>query len=126
MTRSLGVIQSQTVVVRGLRLQARIGVHDHERTTVQPLVLDVDVSLSPDPVQDSGSTFDYENVVRAAREIVGEGHIELVETVARRLAEACLGHAAARRVRVYVSKPKALSPDAELAGVEMILEKPEP
>ena len=38
-------------------------------------------------------------------------------------AEACLAHDGACRVRVLVLKPEALAPDAEAAGVELILER---
>ena len=126
MTTPSIVTRSQKVVVRGLRLEAMIGVHGHERARAQPLVLDVEVELAPEPVPDLSATFNYEAVVLAARNIIAGGHIDLVETLARSLAEACLGHAAARRVRVCVLKPKALAPDADAAGVEIVLERSAP
>jgi len=120
------VTQSQKVLVRGLRLQAMIGIHDHERACAQPLVLDVEVELAPEPVSDIAGTFNYEAVVEAARAILDRGHVDLVETFARSLAEACLEQATARRVRVCVLKPMALAPEADAAGVEIILERREP
>ena len=123
MTVATGVIRSQKVLVSGLRLDAMIGVHDHERARLQPLVLDVEVDLAPEPVTDLASTFNYEAVIEASRDIVGRGHIDLVETLVLRLAEACLAQPAARRVRVRAMKPQALSPDAEAAGVEIVLER---
>lgn len=126
MTVAAGVIRSQKVLVNGLKLDAMIGVHDHERGRPQPLVLDVEVELAPEPVAAIEATFNYEAVVQASRDIVGAGHIDLVETLVHRLASACLGHPAARRVRVRAMKPQALSPDAEAAGVEIVLERGEP
>lgn len=120
------VTRSQKVVVRGLRLEAMIGVHEYERASAQPLVLDVEVELAPEPVPDLSATFNYETVVLAARNIIAGGHIDLVETLARSLAEACLRHAAACRVRVCVLKPQALAPDADAAGVEIVLERKAP
>jgi dihydroneopterin aldolase len=63
-------------------------------------------------------------LVAAAREIAAGGHIDLVETFAERLAEACIGQGAAQRVRVCVLKPHALAPEADAAGVELVLEMP--
>lgn len=118
-----GVFRSQRVFVRGLRVEAGIGVHDHERGRTQALVVDIDVDLVTAPVEDLGSTFNYETAVSAAQEIVAEGHIDLVETFARQLATACLKSSAAQRVRVSVLKPEALQPDADAAGVEVVLER---
>ena len=117
------LIRSQKVLVRGLKLDAFIGVHGHEKGRAQPLVLDVEVDLAPHPVEGLEGTFNYEAVVAAAREIVASGHIDLVETFAERLANACIGHDAARRVRVCILKPMALAPHADAAGVELVLEK---
>lgn len=123
MTDSSGVIRSQKVIVQGLRLEARIGVHTHEKRQTQPLLVDVEVDLAPEPVSGLDDTFNYELVVEAARRILADGHIDLVETFASGLAEACIRQPAARRVRVRAMKPQALAPDAESAGVEVMLER---
>lgn len=119
------VTRRQKVLVRGLRIDAYIGVYDHEHDRPQPLVIDVEVDLASGRVERLADTFNYEAVVQAARAIAGDGHIDLVETFAERLAEACLGQANARRVRVCILKPAALAPEADAAGVELVLEKPE-
>ena len=50
--------------------------------------------------------------------LVASGHIELVETLAERLAADCLDHPRAVRVRVRVRKPEAIE-GAAAAGVEL-------
>lgn len=118
------VIRSQRVLVRGLRLEAFIGIHDHEKDRSQLLLVDVEVDLSCERVEAIGGSFNYEAVVIEARKIVSQGHIDLVETFAELLAAACLTHEPARRVRVCALKPSALAPEADAAGVEIVLEKP--
>lgn len=118
------VILSQKVLVRGLRLDAFIGIHDHERDRTQFLLVDVEVELGCERIESITGAFNYEAVVLEARKIVSQGHIDLVETFAERLAAACLAHEPARRVRVCALKPSALAPEAESAGVEIVLEKP--
>jgi dihydroneopterin aldolase len=55
----------------------------------------------------------------SARAIADAGHIDLVETFAERLAQACFADARVTRARVRVEKPLALAPHAAAAGVEI-------
>jgi dihydroneopterin aldolase len=55
----------------------------------------------------------------SARAIAAEGHIDLVETFAERLAQACFADDRVTRARVRVEKPLALAPHAAAAGVEI-------
>ena len=59
------LIRSQKVLVRGLKLDAFIGVYDHEKVRAQPLVIDVEVDLAPHRVEGIEGTFNYEAVVAA-------------------------------------------------------------
>ncbi|WP_372706216.1 dihydroneopterin aldolase [Brevundimonas sp.] len=109
-----------TVFVRGLILEAGIGIHDHEQGRLQTLVIDVTLELTPAPVERLGDTVNYETVARAARAIVAEGHVGLVETFAGRLAEAGLADPRVRRCVVRIEKPGALD-GAAAAGCEVAL-----
>ena len=109
-----------TVFVRGLRVEAGIGVHDHEQGRLQTLVIDVALDLAPVPVERLSDTINYETVAEAARAIVAEGHVGLVETFAERLATACLEDERVRRCAVRIEKPGALD-GAAAAGCEVVL-----
>ena len=109
-----------TVFVRGLRVEAGIGVHDHEQGRLQPLIIDVTLALAPAPVERLADTINYETVAQAARAIVAEGHVGLVETFAERLAAACLDDVRVRRCTVRIEKPGALEA-AAAAGCEVVL-----
>lgn len=106
------------VFVRGLTLEAGIGVHDHEQGRLQTLVIDVTLDLGPHAVERLADTVNYETVAEAARAIVADGHVGLVETFADRLAQACLSQPQVRGVRVRVEKPGALD-GAAAAGCEV-------
>ena len=107
------------VFVTGLKVQAEIGVYRHEIGRVQPLVIDVELDVPSAGAHRLSETLNYETILQAAREIAGGGHIELVETFAERLAQACLADPRVTRARVRVEKPLALAPDAVAAGVEL-------
>lgn len=113
-------LEGLTVFVRGLTLEAGIGIHDHELGRLQRLVIDVTLELAPAPVERLGDTVNYETVAAAARAIVAEGHVGLVETFAQRLATACLADPHARRCTVRIEKPGALE-GAIAPGCEVVL-----
>ena len=101
--------ETLTVFVRGLEVQAGIGVHDHEQDRLQTLVIDVSLELGAGDVDGLSDTVNYETVAEAARAIVAAGHVGLVETFADRLALACLEDPRVRAARVRVEKPGALA-----------------
>jgi dihydroneopterin aldolase len=107
------------VFVRGLKVEAWIGVYDHEHGRQQPLVIDVELDVSATHCEQLGDTVNYETILQAAQAIAAEGHIDLVETFAERLAQACFDDARVTRARVRVEKPLALAPHAAAAGVEI-------
>ena len=109
-----------TVFVRGLRVEAGIGVHDHEQGRLQSLIIDVTLELAPAPVERLADTVNYETVAEAARTIAAAGHVGLVETFAERLAKACLNDGRVRRCTVRIEKPGALD-GAAAAGCEVVL-----
>ncbi|CAN5375628.1 dihydroneopterin aldolase [soil metagenome] len=107
-----------TVFVRGLTVQAGIGIYDHEHGRLQTLVIDVTLDLGAHAVERLADTVNYESIAQAARDIVAEGHVGLVESFAERLALDCLKDSRVRRCRVRIEKPGALD-GAAAAGCEV-------
>jgi dihydroneopterin aldolase len=107
------------IFVRGLKIEAEVGVYAHERGKTQPLIVDVELDVTTAHAERLAQTVNYETIANDARELAAEGHIELVEMFAERLAERCLADPRVTRARVRVEKPMALAPDAQAAGVEI-------
>jgi dihydroneopterin aldolase len=107
------------VFVRGLKVEAGIGVYDEELGRLQALIADVELDVAVSHCEQLSDTVNYETIAQAARRIAAEGHIGLVETFAERLAEACFEDPRVTRARVRVEKPSALAPHAAAAGVEI-------
>ncbi len=118
MSSSRAIHAAATVFVRGLVLEAEIGVNADEQGQPQPLVVDIEAELTGEPWRGFSETVDYERLAGHARRIAAGGHIGLVETFAWRLAQACLAEPHVRRVTVRVEKPKALPP--AMAGVVIV------
>lgn len=111
------------IFVRGLLVQASIGVHPHEHESTQPILIDIELDMGdmPAPTEDRlYETLDYSLVADKAEQIALEAHVQLVETLADRIAEWALS--ADKRVKacaVRIAKPQALL-KADAAGVEIV------
>lgn len=114
--------ERMSVFVRGLRIDARIGVHAHERGRRQPLVVEVELTLGDQPIEHLSDTVNYDDIVARAQANVDVGHVELVEEYVERLARDFLGHPRVRTVRVRAEKPEAIA-GAQAVGCEVILSR---
>lgn len=109
------------IFLRGVELDARVGVHRVERERPQRLLLDVTlfVTRSGDAESDRlADVLNYERIVEAARALCAGRHINLLETLAERVASACLAEPLVEGVRVSVAKPDIFT-DVAAVGVEI-------
>ena len=114
------------VFVRDLLLQARIGVYAAEHDGPQRIRVNVDLAvLDPAATLPEGvgsdtldRVVDYSRIVGSIRSVVAARHVQLVETLAERLAAACMADERVVLVRVRVEKLDIL-PDGATAGVEI-------
>jgi dihydroneopterin aldolase len=114
------------VFVRDMMVQASIGVDPHEQGSRQRVRVNVDLA-----VQETGEVQDrlervvnYARVVERVRALAVTGHTKLVETLAERMAQACLDtDARVLRARVRVEK---LDVFAEVGAVGVEVERCKP
>ncbi len=108
------------VFIRNLELPAQIGVYRHEVGKMQPVRINVDLAVEDvaDLGDDLAKVVDYGVIEGKIRAILAAGHVNLVETLAERIAAACFEDARIKTARVRVEKLHALSA-AESAGVEI-------
>lgn len=109
------------VFVRGLRLDAEVGVHEHEYGRTQPLFVDVELDVAVSGWERLADIFNYEAILAKAKAVAAQGHFQLVEAIAGKIALSCLEDARVTRARVRVEKPSALAPNAAAAGAEIEL-----
>jgi dihydroneopterin aldolase len=121
------------VFLRDMVLLASVGVHDFEHDARQRIRLNVDLavldeggphdrpfSLAAPARDDLSRVVDYEAVAARVRNIVTAGHVRLLETLAERIAEACLEDKRVRMIRVRVEK---LDIFADIAAVGIEIER---
>jgi len=109
------------VFVRDLQIYATLGIHEHEKRRPQRIIINVDLSVSeagPEHHDDPSLIVDYGEVVELITTIAQEGHVNLVETLAERIAEAILSDARVSAVRVRIEKPDIIA-EAGSVGIEI-------
>lgn len=116
------------VFVRNLVLGARIGAYRRERNGRQRIRINLElivVDEGKDLEDRLENVFNYERLAGAARELANGPHVNLVETLAERLAALCLADPRARTVLVRIEKLDVFA-DAESVGVEIRRDNPVP
>ena len=101
------------IVVTGIRGHGRHGVFDHERRDGQEFAVDVELEVGTTAAarsDDLADTVDYGQVAIAVHALIVGEPVDLVETLAERIADACLAFGGVHAVSVTVHKPSAPIP----------------
>jgi 7,8-dihydroneopterin aldolase/epimerase/oxygenase len=105
-----------------LRIQANIGILEHELLSKQPLLVSLTVDLPDAPILPAADeiihVFDYRKLRDIALEETSQGHVNLLETLAGRIANRIIELKAVHQVIVRVDKPN-IFPDCDGVGVEV-------
>ncbi len=98
------------LAVRGLAFHGHHGVFDFERRDGQEFVVDLVLGIDTRAAartDDLQETVDYGTLVDQVRTAVAKDPVDLIETLAQRIADVCLRHAGVADVEVTVHKPHA-------------------
>lgn len=110
MSVGIPLAERDHLTLTGLRATAHHGVFDHERRDGQVFVIDVtvwlDLSASAQS-DDLGRTIHYGELAAEVVAAVERDPVDLIETVAQRIADTVLAHEPAQLVRVTLHKPSA-------------------
>ena len=98
------------ITLTGIRVRAHHGVYDFEREQGQEFVIDVSVAIDL-ALAASGDelahTVHYGELAMAVAQAVERDPVDLIETVAERVAAVALGFAGVEEAEVTVHKPQA-------------------
>ena len=109
------------VFVRDLELNANIGVYHREKGQLQPVRINVDLTVeeADGDIDDKlSNVVDYGAVVDGIKAILAGGHLNLVETLAEKVAAFCLEDRRVKVARVRIEKLKIIA-EAQSVGVEI-------
>lgn len=106
------------ITLRAMRFHALVGILPHERTTPQPIEIDLHVRVS-----DGDGVVDYRVLQAIASEIMASGPIDFLEEVGARVVQGALAHSS----RIRWARAAVRKPHVALAGpldyVEVAVEK---
>ncbi len=96
--------------ILGVECWGHHGVFEHERREGQSFVIDLSLGLDTGPAaasDDLHDTVDYGSLVTSVKAAVEHDPVDLIETLAQRIADVCLEDARVSWARVTVHKPDA-------------------
>jgi 7,8-dihydroneopterin aldolase/epimerase/oxygenase len=106
-----------TIFIRELRIETRIGIYAREKQAPQMIELDLEIGLRGEHAAHSDrieDTIDYAEVVADIRRLFAEQHFDLLEHAAESIAQRVINDFKAPWLRITIAK---LAP---LAGVKKL------
>ena len=98
------------LAVVGIECWGHHGVFDHEKRDGQTFVVDLTLGIDTAPAagtDDLRDTVDYGSLVASVKTAVENDPVDLIESLAQRIADVCLLDARVEWARVTVHKPDA-------------------
>jgi|SRR4051812_14038374 dihydroneopterin aldolase len=106
------------ITLSAMRFHTLVGILPHERTTPQPIEVDLLVRVS-----DGEGIIDYRALHAIAAEVLAGGPVDFLEEIGDRIARGAVAHSArVHSARVAVRKPHVALP-GPLAYAEVVVER---
>jgi 7,8-dihydroneopterin aldolase/epimerase/oxygenase len=109
---------NQILSLTGLRFDANLGILDHEKTSPQPIMVDAELNLGPQPLMPRddhiGHVLDYRKVRKIIIEECTAEHMNLLESLIGKLALRLMQLPGVLGVRVRIAKLEIFD-DCEVA-----------
>ncbi len=108
----------QALTLTGLRFDANLGILDHEKAAPQPIQVDAELNLGPQPLaprdDDIRHVLDYRKVRQIIIDECTAEHVNLLESLIGKLAQRLLQLPGVQGVRVKIAKLEIFE-DCEVA-----------
>ncbi|MEJ6021809.1 dihydroneopterin aldolase [Ramlibacter sp. PS4R-6] len=108
----------QILTLTGLKFEANLGILDHEKSSPQPIMVDAELNLGPQPLlprdDDIKHVLDYRKVRRIIIEECKAEHVNLLESLIGKLAHRLMQLPGVVGVRVRIAKLEIFE-DCEVA-----------
>lgn len=108
----------QALTLTGLRFDANLGILDHEKAAPQPIQVDAELNLGPQPLaprdDDIRHVLDYRKVRQIIIDECTAEHVNLLESLIGKLAQRLLQLPGVQGVRVKIAKLEIFD-DCEVA-----------
>ena len=99
------------IFLKELQVETIIGVFEWEKRIKQTVLIDIEVFTEINAAAASdqlADTIDYKKISKRIKEFAESRTFNLIETLAKNIADMLIGEFDVRRTRVTVSKPRAI------------------
>ena len=118
LTDSLVPSGKQTLTLTGLRFDASLGILEHEKKEPQPIQVDAELNLGPQPLlprdDDISNVLDYRKVRKIIIDECTAEHVNLLESLIGKLSHRLMQLHGVKGVRVKIAKLEIFE-DCEVA-----------
>ena len=108
----------QTLTLTGLRFDASLGILEHEKNAPQPIQVDAELNLGPQPLlprdDDISNVLDYRKVRKIIIDECTAEHVNLLESLIGKLSHRLMQLHGVKGVRVKIAKLEIFE-DCEVA-----------
>ena len=108
----------QTLTLTGLRFEASLGILEHEKNEPQPIQVDAELNLGPQPLlprdDDISNVLDYRKVRKIIIDECTAKHVNLLESLIGKLSHRLMQLHGVKGVRVKIAKLEIFE-DCEVA-----------
>lgn len=108
----------QTLTLTGLRFDANLGILEHEKIAPQPIQVDAELNLGPQPLlprdDDISNVLDYRKVRKIIIDECTAEHVNLLESLIGKLSHRLMQLHGVKGVRVKIAKLEIFE-DCEVA-----------
>lgn len=112
---------TDTVFIKGLKVDAVIGVYEWEQKITQPLIFDIEMvgcQYQASQTDDIHDAINYKSVSERVAQVCVANKVALLERLAQLVAEMILAEFAPEKVTVTIHKPTAIK-EADSVGVKI-------
>lgn len=85
----MGVLVSE-LFIKGIRLNVRVGVYEHEKLTPQTVLVDCRLKVADNHSEDLSSVVDYESLVQEIKSKIEPQTFNLIETLSDKIYDICM------------------------------------
>jgi dihydroneopterin aldolase len=115
------------VFVRDLEIVASVGILEREKRYEQRIIVSADLFVRDDYDGTSdrlADVLDYSTVIDGISRLIQNEHVNLIETLAERIASYCLADPRVEAVRVQIEKPEVVE-HCRSVGIEIERRRPQ-
>jgi 7,8-dihydroneopterin aldolase/epimerase/oxygenase len=108
----MAINKMDIIFLKGLRIDTIIGIYDWERTTKQPIIIDLEISTDirqAATTDDIEQTTNYKSIAKRIINFVEHSQFQLVETLTEKIAEMILDEFDVDWLKLTLNKTGAIS-----------------